>query len=105
MHYSDCEGMNPFISTVIQLFLRIVMGNFQFSFIVSTKMFSELIQCVIMPGYSAVCHMHESRFDKNDVYLRICVCLTGNQAQYNVMPTAASEVSFPSISAFGRAQI
>lgn len=59
------------------------MGNFQFSFIIYIKMFSELIQGVILPSNSTVCSMYGSRFDKNDVYLSTCVCLMVNQAQYN----------------------
>lgn len=56
------------------------MGNFQLPFIVYTKMFSELEQCVVIfPSNSAVCGVRESRFDKNDVYLSTCVCLMGNK--------------------------
>lgn len=37
INYSDYEDINPFTSAKILLFLCTVMGNFQLSFIVSTK--------------------------------------------------------------------
>lgn len=47
MNYSDHEDMNPCISTQIHLFSHTVMHNFQPSFIVYTKMFSERIYSVL----------------------------------------------------------
>lgn len=95
INYSDHEDINPFTSTKIYLFSRTVMGNFQHSFIVYMKMFLELVQCVILPNYSAVYSMHGSRFDKNDVYLSTCVCLKGNQARYNSHDNGACAASLP----------
>lgn len=83
----------------IHLFLYTIMGNFQFSFIIYIKMFSELIQCVILPSNSTVCSMHRSRFDKNDVYLSTCVCLMVNHTQYNSHDNGClSLASLPKIS-------
>lgn len=83
MNYSDHEDMNPFTSTQIHLFSHTVVGNLQPSFIVYTKMFSELIECAIFPSNPGVYSMHGSRLDKNDVYLSAYVCLMGDQAQCN----------------------
>lgn len=96
INYSDHEDMNPFAGTEIHLFSHTTMGNFQLSLIVYTKMFSELIQCAVLPSNSSLYSMGAGLIKMLYIWVLACVLW---EPKHNIiaMPMAACVASLPKI--------